>query len=92
MESLSPFLWGSCIPYNMPVYPGALRIARDPPAIGGKRCGTPITPQFDGGDVQSRFQFWDTASRAQMGCKLFVAQCDHGVDAHRTARRNVRRG
>jgi hypothetical protein len=23
MESLSPFLWGSCIPYNMPVYPGA---------------------------------------------------------------------
>jgi hypothetical protein len=26
MESLSPFLWGSCIPYNMPVYPGARRI------------------------------------------------------------------
>ena len=26
MESLSPFLWGSCIPYNMPVYPGAQRI------------------------------------------------------------------
>ena len=25
MESLSPFLWGSCIPYNMPVYPGARR-------------------------------------------------------------------
>ena len=25
MESLSPFLWGSCIPYNMPVYPGAQR-------------------------------------------------------------------
>jgi hypothetical protein len=25
MESLSPFLWGSCIPYNMPVYPGAPR-------------------------------------------------------------------
>jgi hypothetical protein len=23
MESLAPFLWGSCIPYNMPVYPGA---------------------------------------------------------------------
>ena len=23
MESLSPFLWGSCIPYNMPVQPGA---------------------------------------------------------------------
>jgi len=29
MESLSPFPWGSCIPYNMPVYPGALRIAGD---------------------------------------------------------------
>jgi hypothetical protein len=26
MESLAPFLWGSCIPYNMPVYPGAQRI------------------------------------------------------------------
>ena len=23
MDSLLPFLWGSCIPYNMPVYPGA---------------------------------------------------------------------
>src|SRR5580698_690142 len=23
MESLAPFLQGSCIPYNMPVYPGA---------------------------------------------------------------------
>ena len=23
MESLSPFLWDSFIPYNMPVYPGA---------------------------------------------------------------------
>jgi hypothetical protein len=26
MESLSPFLQGSCIPYNMPVYPGAQRV------------------------------------------------------------------
>ena len=26
MESLSPFLWGSFIPYNMPVYPGAQRV------------------------------------------------------------------
>jgi len=25
MESLSPFLQGSFIPYNMPVYPGARR-------------------------------------------------------------------
>ena len=25
MESLIPFLWGSFIPYNMPVYPGARR-------------------------------------------------------------------
>ena len=23
MDSLPPFLWGSFIPYNMPVYPGA---------------------------------------------------------------------
>ena len=35
MDSLLPFLQGSCIPYNMPVYPGALRFAPDPAgAIG----------------------------------------------------------
>ena len=28
MDSLFPFLQGSRIPYNMPVYPGALRVAR----------------------------------------------------------------
>ena len=33
MASLLPFLWGSCIPYNMPVYPGALRMA-DTPEVG----------------------------------------------------------
>jgi hypothetical protein len=27
MDSLLPFLQGTCTPYNMPVYPGALRIA-----------------------------------------------------------------
>jgi len=27
MDSLLPFLWGFFIPYNIPVYPGALRIA-----------------------------------------------------------------
>ena len=26
MESLLPFLQGTCTPYNMPVYPGAQRI------------------------------------------------------------------
>ncbi len=26
MESLIPFLQGTCTPYNMPVYPGAQRI------------------------------------------------------------------
>ena len=26
MDSLPPFLWGSFIPYNMPVYPGAFRV------------------------------------------------------------------
>jgi hypothetical protein len=30
MDSLFPFLYGSFIPYNMPVYPGALRLADDP--------------------------------------------------------------
>src|SRR5258706_15287542 len=30
MDSLSPSLKGSFIPYNMPAYPGALRIADDP--------------------------------------------------------------
>jgi hypothetical protein len=33
MESLSPFLWGSCIPYNMPVYPGARRITPKPVSV-----------------------------------------------------------
>ena len=37
MESLSPFLWGSFIPYNMPVYPGALRFARHPPRIADNK-------------------------------------------------------
>jgi hypothetical protein len=38
MDSLLPFLWGSFIPYNIPVYPGALRFADDPVAIR-KRYG-----------------------------------------------------
>jgi len=33
MASLIPFLWGSCIPYNMTVYPGALWLALDSGAI-----------------------------------------------------------
>jgi len=33
----SPFSWGSFIPYNMPVYPRALRTADDPlGSTGGK--------------------------------------------------------
>jgi len=50
MGSLSPFLWGSCIPYNMPVYPGARRITpiraleRIPPGRDHKD-GTPTTRQ-----------------------------------------------
>ena len=31
MDSLFPVLQGFCIPYNMPVYPGLLRFARDLP-------------------------------------------------------------
>ena len=34
MDSLLPFLQGSCIPYNMPVYPGALRVAGENEAAG----------------------------------------------------------
>ena len=30
MESLSPFLQGSFIPYHMPVYPGARRVVAKP--------------------------------------------------------------
>jgi hypothetical protein len=30
MDSLLPFLQGFFLPYNMPVYPGALRIGGDP--------------------------------------------------------------
>ena len=33
MELLSPFLQGSFIPYNMLVYPGALRFAGHPAGI-----------------------------------------------------------
>ena len=35
MDSLLPFLYGSCIPYKLPVYPGALRVARHPIGIIG---------------------------------------------------------
>jgi hypothetical protein len=37
MDSLLPFLQGSCIPYNMPVYTGALRVARHPTVDRGPR-------------------------------------------------------
>jgi hypothetical protein len=30
MESLAPFLQGTCTPYNMPVYPGARSITANP--------------------------------------------------------------
>jgi len=30
MESLAPFLQGTCTPYNMPVYPGAQRQIANP--------------------------------------------------------------
>ena len=43
MESLLPFLQGTCTPYNMPVYPGAqciianslIQYRRTPPAHAG---------------------------------------------------------
>ena len=35
MDSLPPFLQGSYLPYNMPVYPGALRFGGDPLGIAG---------------------------------------------------------
>ena len=38
MGSLSPFLWGSCIPYNMPVYPGALSFADYSLEVAHIRC------------------------------------------------------
>jgi len=31
MDSLLPFLQGTCTPYNMPVYPGARRVGGDTP-------------------------------------------------------------
>jgi hypothetical protein len=40
MESLSPFLWGSCIPYKMPVYPGAQRKTPYPRMWCTERAGT----------------------------------------------------
>jgi hypothetical protein len=44
MDSLLPFLQGSCIPYNMPVYPGALRVARHPPRT--KKSGGLVSTLF----------------------------------------------
>jgi hypothetical protein len=44
IESLAPFLQGSCIPCNLPVYPGAppgleMRSHRTPPVRTAKTCG-----------------------------------------------------
>jgi len=44
MESLSPFPWGSCIPYNMPVYPGARRFTANT-EITREVSGKPTTPK-----------------------------------------------
>ena len=41
MESLSPFLQGSFIPYNMPVYPGAQRIV-----AYARKCQLVSTPEI----------------------------------------------
>ena len=42
MDSLLPFLQGTCTPYNMPVYPGAQRLVANPSLtcfllVGGSR-------------------------------------------------------
>ena len=42
MESLSPFLQGSFIPYNMPVYPGARRITPISLKWTAKLPGSPL--------------------------------------------------
>src|SRR5438552_3023314 len=48
MESLSPFLQGSFIPYNMPVYPGALRFARRPSPYCTQLIHHPSQPKLSG--------------------------------------------
>jgi hypothetical protein len=47
MESLAPFLQGTCTPYNMPVYPGARRIIANAliEALIPPLCAC-VTPQF----------------------------------------------
>src|SRR5215472_8788249 len=46
----SPFPWGSFIPYNMPVYPGALRVADNTPRTRCAnllfRCACHFVPAF----------------------------------------------
>jgi hypothetical protein len=37
MDSLLPFLQGFFLPYNMPVYPGALRFAGYPPTTAQRK-------------------------------------------------------
>jgi hypothetical protein len=53
MESLLPFLQGTCTPYNMPVYPGAQRniawsiinrLEREARNLGGATGLEPATP------------------------------------------------
>jgi hypothetical protein len=49
MDSLPPFPYGSFIPYNVPVCPAALRIARHPGEVGiwplgnAGMCRPPVT-------------------------------------------------
>ena len=50
MDSLLPFLQGTHTPYNMPVYPGALRVDGD----SGVRKGTPYNLRMP--DVTNPFK------------------------------------
>jgi hypothetical protein len=44
MESLAPFLQGTCTPYNMPVYPGAQCMIAN--ALIEERWRSPEVPYF----------------------------------------------
>ena len=49
MESLLPFLQGTCTPYNMPVYPGAQRI------IAESRNNAPSGQFIDNETLQAKW-------------------------------------
>ena len=83
----SPFSWGSFIPYNMPVYPRALRTADDPSNDFGDRCT--LTLAF----VEGRFdRMWAMPPRGNAyQVQAFTSWRISSWDENRNCRKFMRR-